>query len=117
MECKLKADDIKELLNWDGPDGCLATDKITVEGCKIGYMYREEPVNESDSGWRFFEGAEDDEYIDNPDNIKLYKLNTICNYDKSIIPLLNSEYNSVFYRNDDGEFEKVKLPTFGITEK
>lgn len=34
--------------------GCLATDQITVEGMKVGYMYRESPLNEFDSGWRFF---------------------------------------------------------------
>ena len=40
---KLKGKDIKPLLEWDGPSGCIATDKITVEGFKIGYMYREKP--------------------------------------------------------------------------
>ena len=33
---KLKGEDIKPLLEWDGPSGCIATDKITVEGFKIG---------------------------------------------------------------------------------
>lgn len=41
---KLKGEDIKPLLEWDGPSGCIATDKITVEGFKIGYMYRENQI-------------------------------------------------------------------------
>ena len=54
---KLKGEDIKPLLEWDGPSGCIATDKITVEGFKIGYMYREKPNPKyPDSGWRFFQG-------------------------------------------------------------
>lgn len=32
---------------------CLASDKITVDGLPVGYMYREEPEEEDDSGWRF----------------------------------------------------------------
>ena len=50
---KLKGKDIKPLLEWDGPSGCIATDKITVEGFKIGYMYREKPNPKyPDSGWK-----------------------------------------------------------------
>ncbi len=32
---KLKEEEIKNLINWQGADGCIATDKITVEGCKV----------------------------------------------------------------------------------
>ena len=38
---------------------CLATDKITVEGMPVGYMYREYPLDDMDSGWRFIAGVED----------------------------------------------------------
>ena len=90
---KLKGEDIKPLLEWDGPSGCIATDKITVEGFKIGYMYREKPNPKyPDSGWRFFQGEESDEYIKDVKNSGIYDLNTICNYDPSIIPLLKSPY-------------------------
>ena len=44
----VKAEDVKDLLpDWKGADGCIATNRITVEGCKVGYCYREEP----DGGW------------------------------------------------------------------
>jgi hypothetical protein len=49
---KLKASEIIDLVPAMG--GCMATDKLTVEGMKVGYMYREEPDSEFDSGWRFF---------------------------------------------------------------
>ena len=33
--------------------GCFATNRITVDGKKVGYMYREEPdTSFPDSGWR-----------------------------------------------------------------
>ena len=30
---------------------CFATDRITVDGMKVGYMYRESPQDRNDSGW------------------------------------------------------------------
>lgn len=111
-EFKLKAEQIKEILEWNGADGCIATDKITVEGSKVGYMYREEPSNGYDSGWRFFEGSESDEYLDDANNSAVYKLNTICNYDTEIIPFLNAPYGTAYGRNEKGEFveEILNIP-------
>ena len=40
----------------------------------IRYMYREEPDNWQDSGWRFFSGTESDEYVNNPNNIGIYDI-------------------------------------------
>ena len=107
---KLKGEDIKPLLEWDGPSGCIATDKITVEGFKIGYMYREKPNPKyPESGRRFFQGEESDEYIKDVKNSGIYDLNTICNYDPSIIPLLKSPYGVCYYRDKMGTFRGEKL--------
>ena len=58
----IKAEEMKELLpDWEGADGCIATNRIMVEGNKVGYCYREEPDNGWDSGWRFTAGDESDE--------------------------------------------------------
>ena len=77
-------------------------------------MYWEEPnkdtkLGEFDSGWRFFARDEDDEYVNNPANIEVFKLNTICNYDKDIIPFLKAPYGNAFFRNEDGVFVEEKL--------
>ena len=101
---KLQNDDIKKIIELNG--GCIATDRITVEGMKIGYMYRENPTYENDSGWRFFEGTEDELYTNNPDNFSIFDLNTICNYDKSIIPYLNKPIGTKLEKNND-EFKEV----------
>jgi hypothetical protein len=68
---------------------CLASDKITVDGELVDYMYREEPSNNVDCGWRFFSGTETQEYVDNPDNSAFYEVNTIANCDPAIIPYLH----------------------------
>lgn len=107
---KLKKEEIKPLLEWDGPSGCIATDKIIVEGYKVGYMYREKPSgNYPDSGWRFFQGEETDDYVSDIKNSGIYDLNTVCNYDPSIIPLLKSPYGVCYYRDKMGTFHGEKL--------
>jgi len=98
---KLSADQIQPLA--DGYGACFATDKITVDGYPVRFMYREAPDNEVDSGWRFLSGFEDDAYMDDPDNLAIYDVNTIANYDPSIIPFLDSPEGSVFERTSGSE--------------
>lgn len=98
---------IKKLIDWTGGngEGCLVSDMITKEGFKVGYMYREVPDEDvPDSGWRFFAGNEDDAYSNNSDNIHIFAINTVCNYDPDIIPYLNSEYGTAFVRIDNNSF-------------
>lgn len=103
------------LTDWEGADGCLATDRIAVDGMPVGYMYREEPADNYqgyDSGWRFFAGDEDDSY-DMVKNSSVYKLNTICNFSPDIIPLLHAPYGTAYLRTKDGELKLYEeaLPT------
>ena len=105
----VKAEDVKHLLpDWEGADGCIATNRITVEGCKVGYCYREKPDGGWDSGWRFTAGDESEAYMDDPNNAGIYKLNTICNDDPDIIPLLNTPAPCAFERDENGVFQQIK---------
>jgi hypothetical protein len=98
---KLSADQIKPVA--EGYGGCIATDKITVDGYPVRFMYREAPDNEFDSGWRFMSGFEDDAYMDDPDNLAIYDVNTIANYDPSIVPLLEAPEGSAFEKTSESE--------------
>ena len=105
----VKAEDVKHLLpDWEGADGCIATNRITVEGYKVGYCYREKPDGGWDSGWRFTAGDESEAYMDDPNNAGIYKLNTICNDDPDIIPLLNTSAPCAFERDENGVFQQIK---------
>ena len=105
----VKVEDVKHLLpDWAGADGCIATNRITVEGCKVGYCYREEPDGDWDSGWRFTAGDESEAYMDDPNNAGIYKLNTICNDDPDIIPLLHTPAPCTFERDENGVFQQIK---------
>ncbi len=98
---------LKELYQGDGPQGCIATDRIVVDHAPVGYCWREAPDSGDeawDSGWRFTAGDESGLYMDDPDHSGVYALNTICNYDPEIIPLLDSEPGTAWSRGEDGVF-------------
>lgn len=100
-EFRLTPDQIKPLATGWG--ACMATDMITVEGLKVGFMYRDEPYQPSDSGWRFFSGTEDQDYVDDPENSMLYDVNTIANYDPAIIPYLRLPVGTELERVDGSD--------------
>ncbi len=100
---------MEDMLDWDGADGCYATDRITVDNLRVGIMYRENPESRFDSGWRFLAGDEDEEYMNNIENTEIFSLNTICNYDPEIIEYLESPIGSAFYRNKSGEFRPMEF--------
>jgi hypothetical protein len=102
----LRADQIKPLAKNRG--GCFATDMITVEGHKVGYMYREERRNDQDSGWVFTAGQESQEYMDDAENHDIYDVNTIANYDPDIIPFIDAPAGTAFEREaPSGGFVQV----------
>jgi len=109
---KIPRGQIRQLIPNMG--GCYATDRITVDGLKVGYMRRDPPEKTVMSGWTFMSGDETQEYADNPDNWAIYEVNTICNYDPSIIPYLDATYCSAFGRVaetdrfDEEPFEPLK---------
>ena len=72
---KLNSEEIIKVIELKG--SCIASDRITVEGELIEYMYRESPSNKSDSGWRFFSGNEDEIYTNDPNNFGIFDLYTI----------------------------------------
>ena len=91
--------------------GYVMASKMLVENeRKVRFMYREEPsVNTrvkrgQDSGWRFFCGDEDQDYLDNPDNIAIYDVDTIIAIDKSVTPYLNSVSGAAFEREDEDTY-------------
>ena len=96
----LRADQIKPLVSGYG--GCFASDKITMEGMKVGYMYRDEPEFGADGGWRFLSGDESQAYLDDASHLAIYDVNTITNYDPEIIPFLDAPIGSAFMRDERG---------------
>ncbi len=63
---------------------CYVSKKITDEGWKVGYMVREEPQREGDSGWSFMAGNEDDAFLEDYNNIKLLSIGAMCQLNPEI---------------------------------
>jgi hypothetical protein len=92
-----------------GWGNAFATDRITVDGMRVGYMYREEPDDTLDSGWRFLSGDESDDYLDESGHLEVYDVNTIANYDPDIVPYLGARVGSAFERGDGRQFVAVRF--------
>ena len=93
---KIPGDQVRRLISNMG--GCFASDRIIVDGLKVGYMFREQPDKDVFSGWTFMSGDESQEYADNPDHWAIYEVNTICNYDPAIIPYLKAAFATAYGR-------------------
>lgn len=93
----LSANQIRDLTTGRG--GCIATDRITVDGKPVGYMVRELTDRPHDSGWCFMAGDETQEYMDDPSKHGIYDVNTIANYSPEIVHLLDAPPCSAFERN------------------
>lgn len=87
----------------------LATIHIGQQRKPVGWMYREEPDSQSDSGWRFFSAEESQEFVDDPSNTKIYAVTTILEIDSTIQPYLGAPARSAFERTEDGRsFRKIE---------
>jgi hypothetical protein len=76
----------------------MATDKVTVDGLAVRFMYRETPVHANDSGWRFLSGTETDAYMEKDGNQGQHLLNDIARCDPAIVPFLKEPVGVAFER-------------------
>jgi hypothetical protein len=104
---KLNAEELQPLVA--AGQTCIATDRITVEGLPVRFMYREAPIGRSDSGWRFLSGLETDAYMEKAGNQGQHELNFLANCDRSIVEFLEAPIGSAFQKAEaaDAPFEAV----------
>ena len=81
-----------------------------MDGRPVGFMYREPPDGPHDSGWRFLSGSESQEYLDRSENLAMYDVNTIANYDPDIVRYLDAPIGSAYGRDDRGAFTLEDMP-------
>jgi hypothetical protein len=92
----------------------LVTNRVLSQERPVGFLYRENPDSEHDSGWRIFAGDEDQAYVDNPANIQKSSLGNILDMDESLRTILNKPVFSAFERAEQrGSFKHVKDFHFG----
>lgn len=107
MEFFIKAEDIKTII--ENKQACIVSNRILVDGQKVGYMYKEEPSkNFNDSGWRFFAGDEDDSFCEDSSNFNVVELNTLANYDVEVVAVLDAELGTAYEKDISGKFKKIE---------
>lgn len=80
---------------YPGNAGCFVTKAALDNG--IEYMYRDDPSPDNpDSGWRFFHGDETEDYANDPQNIQVVSLNTICNLCPTVLAFLEAPVKSAY---------------------
>lgn len=78
--------------------GITASKMITEGGKRPGFMFREKPISDEDSGWVVFTGYESEEYRSDPKNFDVYAPETLLKIDPSIAGLLMKGIGSIFER-------------------
>ena len=84
----------------------IVSKKITVEGWKVGYMSCEEPEEEQYSGWQFYGGSEDQEYVDDPENFTYCIIHALCSIDPALIKYIDKPAGTKWVRISADEFEE-----------
>lgn len=91
----------------------FATKMLVEKRLPVMFMYREKG-SDGDSGWRFFCGLEEQGYVDDPNNVAIYDIETILEIDESIRPYLGSLCGRAYERSDcKDSFKRVLDFGFG----
>ncbi len=83
----------------------ILSKKIREEGWKIGYGIRMEATNERDSGWAFSVGNETDEYINDPDNLEIWVINSVLMYEPALTEFITEPEGTGVVRVAPGKME------------
>ncbi|ATD62822.1 MAG: immunity protein Imm33 domain-containing protein [Janthinobacterium svalbardensis] len=75
---------------------CFVTKRVLEDGAPVGYLYREEPDNDDDSGWRLTANDESDDYINDSANVALVSLGAVLSVDDRFIRLLDSPAGAAY---------------------
>lgn len=100
-----------------GRGSCMASDMITVEQFKVGFLYRQEPDFDGDSGWRFLTGFETDPYMDRPENFARFDVNWIANCDPEILEFLDRPIGSAFGRDPSQGNKFIEIEDFDVSDE
>lgn len=73
---------------------CIVSRMVMEDGLKVGFMYREEPDNGADSGWRFLSGTETQKYVDNSKNSIEVAIGVVGNLDPAILNHLDQPFGT-----------------------
>ena len=83
----------------------IVSKKVRNESWKICYGVREKPTRKGDSGWYFGAGNENADYVNDANNLELWKVGAVLMYDHALNDLISSPYCTAIIRVDHDRFE------------
>ena len=109
---------------------CIVTKSILNGETKFRWLFREEPLNNIDTGWMAFGDSDNDDYVNDPKNLTVVDLNTLINIEPTILNVYEMPVGTdLIFIEEDGEKyfinaktneqirEKVKSPFMIAFEK
>ena len=102
---------------------CIVTKSILNGETKFRWLFREEPLNNIDTGWMAFGDSDNDDYVNDPKNLTVVDLNTLINIEPTILNVYEMPIGTdlIFIEEDGDKYfinaktneqirEKVKSP-------
>ncbi|MEM7612133.1 MAG: DUF2185 domain-containing protein [Pseudomonadota bacterium] len=87
---------------------CFVTDRIMKDRVKVGYVYREAPDREDDSGWRFLAGDESEEYMDDASNTNYIAVGSVLNLDSTLVELIDEPVGQWAWDSEAGAWHRLE---------
>lgn len=72
------------------PNGCIVSNNILSGKGELKWCFRESPVNNMDSGWRFLSCKDTDEYLADANNSSVCSLGTVVQIEPAVLSIINS---------------------------
>ena len=109
---------------------CIITKSLLNGETKLRWLFREEPLNNIDTGWIAFGNKDNDDYVNNPKNLAVVDLNTLINIEPTVLNVYEMPIGTdLIFINENGEKyfinsktneqirEKIKSPFMIAFEK
>jgi hypothetical protein len=99
--------------SWFGEfaKAAIVSARVARDRQPVGWLYREAPDHDGDSGWRVFAGDEDQAYIDDPGNAVVLLLRNLIERDGTLEDVFRTAAPCAFERaRDSDQFRAVPPP-------
>ena len=109
---------------------CIVTKSLLNGESNFRWLFREEPLNNIDTGWMAFGDSDNDDYVNDPKNLTAVDLNTLINIEPTILNIYEMPIGTdlIFIEEDGDKYfinaktneqikEKVKSPFMIAFEK
>lgn len=83
---------------------CIVTKSLLNGESSFRWLFREEPLNNIDTGWMAFGDSDNDEYVNDPKNLSVVDLNTLINIEPTILNVYEMPIGTdLIFIEEDGE--------------